>query len=523
MGLPAFEFQSNFTAWDWGIVAAFLAATVVIGVYAKRHVANLTDFLVAGRQLKPELGVTTMVATELGLVTVMVSAQRGFTHGFAAFHIGLAAGAAVLFVGLTGFVVVPLRRMGVMTIPEFYGRRFGRGVRVLGGAVLALAGILKMGLFLQVGALFLAGLTGLTDPIAVKWIMTGLLALVLLYTVLGGMVSVIVTDYLQFIALSLALLLACALGLASLAIETKQGVLTGMDAVVSHLQDVRGEKYLNPFHRDGFGPEHVAWVAVLALMSAAAWPPIVMRACAARDTRAVRQIYSFSSVGVLVGAVIPSFLGAVALVYFCADSTMLRDLALKGQFVPDASGRTALLALPVALSQFVPVGLIGLVAAGMVAAFMSTQDSYLLCWGAVLTQDVLAPCLRRDLSDKARLRVTRVLILLIGGFLLVAGLWWPLSRSLWDYLAVAGAVYFTGAFWLLVLGLYWRRASRFGAYLALVCGAAALLGLEPVRNALRLPISGAAAALGAVALSMAAMVLGSVLVPDRGSSRDERR
>ena len=73
-----------------------------------------------------------------------------------------------------------------MTIPEFYERRFSRGVRIFGGLVLALTGILNMGMFLRAGALFLTGLTGMTDPMTVKAVMTILLLLVLSYTVLGG-------------------------------------------------------------------------------------------------------------------------------------------------------------------------------------------------------------------------------------------------------------------------------------------------------------------------------------------------
>jgi len=257
-------------------------------------------------------------------------------------------------------------------------------------------------------------------------------------------------------------------------------------------------------------------MVVLGVILASAWPPTVMRACAARSTRVVRQIYSFSSVGVLVGLVVPCFLGVYAMAYFDPTNPALRDPALADVFVPDASGQTALLAAPVALSQVLPAGWIGLIAAGMLAAFMSSQDSYLLCWGTALTQDVLAPCLRTGLSDKARLRATRVLIVLIGGFLLVWGLWLPWQQDLWEGLAVAGAVYFTGAFPILVLGLYWKRASRFGAYLALGCGLLALVGWEPVRSRLGLHISGAVAALGAVAASMAAMTIGSILVPDRG-------
>ncbi|KKK92757.1 hypothetical protein LCGC14_2699750, partial [marine sediment metagenome] len=137
------QLGSNFTPWDWAIVAVYLAGTVAIGLYVNRYIRSMDDYVVAGRSLKSFLAIATMVGTELGLVTVMYAAQMGFTGGFAAFHIGLAAGVVALIVGLTGFIVVPLRSMGVMTIPEYYERRFGRGVRILGGLLLAVAGILN--------------------------------------------------------------------------------------------------------------------------------------------------------------------------------------------------------------------------------------------------------------------------------------------------------------------------------------------------------------------------------------------
>ena len=101
----------------------------------------------------------------------MYSSQKGFTGGFAAFHIALVAGVVTLIVGLTGFIVVPLRRMKVMTIPEFYERRFGRGVRVLGGLILVLAGVLNMGMFLRAGSMFVVGLLGLGAGLELKIVM----------------------------------------------------------------------------------------------------------------------------------------------------------------------------------------------------------------------------------------------------------------------------------------------------------------------------------------------------------------
>ena len=81
---------------------------------------------------------------------------------------------------------------------------------------------------------------------------------------------------------------------------------------------------------------------------------------------------------------------------------------------------------------------------------MSTHDSYLLCWASVLTHDVVAPATNERLTTRWRLALSRVFILVIGLFLLVWGLWYDLGQDLWDYMAVSGAIYFTGAFTLLL-------------------------------------------------------------------------
>ncbi len=148
MDLEAIGLKTNFGVFDGCIAVVYLLCIVGLGVIIRKYVTTISDFMVAGRSVKTCLAIATMIGTELGLVTVMYSAQKGFTGGFAAFHIALASALATLIIGLTGFIVVPLRRLGVMTIPEFYEKRFDRRVRILGGLILAFSGILNMGLFL---------------------------------------------------------------------------------------------------------------------------------------------------------------------------------------------------------------------------------------------------------------------------------------------------------------------------------------------------------------------------------------
>jgi SSS family solute:Na+ symporter len=471
MDWNAVGIETNFSSLDWCIVVGYLIIIVAVGVYIKRYISNVTDFIVAGRGLKTFLAIATMIGTELGLVTVMYSSQKGFTGGFAAFHIALAAAIVTLIVGLTGFIVVPLRRLNVMTIPEYYERRFGRGVRILGGIILALSGILNMGMFLKAGSLFVMGITGLTQSVHLNIIMTVLLGMVLLYTALGGMVSVVVLDYIQFVVLSFGLLAASLLSIKYL----------GWSNIIETVTRIKGQAGFDPFHGEGFGVPYVVWMFFLGLVSCAVWQTAVIRACSAENTRTVKKIYTWASIGFLMRFLLPYFLGICAFVYMTGHES------LKNVFIPDGGSvdsQVSLMAMPVFLSQILPIGLIGIISAGMLAAFMSTHDSYLLCWSSVLTQDVVAPWFKNGLSSKARLLLTRIFIVGIGIFILVWGLWYDLGQDLWDYMAISGAIYFTGAIALLVFGLYWKRASKVGAYSALVCGFIAIIGLKPVQNKL---------------------------------------
>jgi SSS family solute:Na+ symporter len=504
------DLGTNFTMLDWAIVGVYLAACMAAGLYVQKYVGNMGDYVVAGRSLNSYLSIATMLGSEIGLVTVMYAAQKGFVGGFAAFYIGLVGGLLCLVIGLTGLFVVPLRRLGVMTIPEFYERRFSRGVRIFGGVILAFTGILNMGMFLRAGALFLTSLTGLTDPLTVKIVMTILVLLVLSYTVLGGMLSVVVTDYIQFVVLAVGMVLACVYAL----------MHTSWSTLVETVRTVHGEGGFDPVR--GFGWGEIAQNAlIVGLVSTAVWPTALMRACSARDATVVRRLYIWSSIGFLTRWIIPQFLGVCALAYLWNDA---RGHALffnaDGKLFDDAAhANLTLSAMPLFLSQLLPVGLIGLILAGMIAAQMSTDSSYILCWSSVLVEDVVNPLLRQKLSDKRRMLLARIFMLLIGAFLLVWSLWYPLGQHLWDYLAVTAAIYFTGAIALLAGGLYWPRASRAGAYLALGSGALAVLALGDLRAAIGLTwLSEPAIILGTTVLAIVLLIGGSLLWPDRKPS-----
>lgn len=505
---------TTFTALDWCIVIGYVSISIFIGIYANRFIKGVADYVVAGRNLGTALSVATMTGTEMGLITVMYSAQKGFTGGFAAFHIAVIACIVTFIVGLTGFIVVPLRRTQAMTIPEYYEMRFGRRTRILGGILLAFGGILNMGLFLKIGSQFVVGVTGI-DPLGgvLPVVMISLIILILFYTILGGMVSVVIADYIQFTVLSIGLLLVVAISL--------------YDFGWSHMVDVvyqhKGESGFNPTIKgSGFGPAYMSWQAVLGLVSCAIWPTAVTRALSARSTQVVKRQYMLSSISFLIRFLIPYFLGIAAFVFIMTSGGIFQEV-----FFP-ASGEEGLdnlYAMPLFLSHALPTGILGLVSAAMIAAFMSTHDSYLLCWSSVIVLDIINPLRQgKGLTDRGKVFLTRLIMVLIGIYIVVWGLWYEGSDDIWEYMGITGAIYSTGAIAVLSFGLYWKRASSTGATLALISGFSAIFGLSKVRDLLNyeaieqvvgFELNAPVMGLFTLGLSIFAMIAGSLIWPDQ--------
>jgi len=260
--------------------------------------------------------------------------------------------------------------------------------------------------------------------------------------------------------------------------------------------------------------------------------------------------------------------GAAALAFIMGDDI------LRMAFFPTDGGSplNSQYAMPVFFARLLPSGFIGVLTAGMMAGFMSTHDSYLLCWASVITQDVVAPLYRvsergkliaavaaailgglgitgaiygllrftpldplviapfalivgivsalfivslvpkaleaHDLPERSRFILTRVLIVAIGIFLLIWGLWYEAPVSLWNYMAVTGTIYFAGAF----ACIDWRRATEAGALFALIAGLIAVAGIVPWESVLgagNVPkwLNDTYASIGAIAVASVGMVV----------------
>ena len=447
----------TFSDLDWIILVVYLIFTVAVGIWVKRYVENLSGYMVAGRRVRLSLGVATFAATELGTITFMYFAELGFLTGFSCFLIGILAMLAYMFVGWTGFIIEPLRRLQVMTIPEFYQLRYNRTVRLLGGIILFLGGVLNMGIFLKFDGIFLSEVMGFgADALAI--IMTAMIIIVVLYTILGGMFSVVVTDYMQFVVLSVGIFIAVVAVLAQVDLDSIS------EAVIKNY----GAAGVNPLVNSRFGWMFIVWIFISNVAAGALWQPGTSKALASENPQVAKKVFFYTSLTFAGRAMIPMFLGAAALAYFGADVS------------PTA-------AMPKLLGAVTPHGLLGLLVAGMLAASMSTYSAYLLAWSSVITRDVIACFRENDFDERTTIFITRIFAGLIGFFLLFFGLWYQIPDTAFQYLFITGAMYTAGALGCVAAGIYWSKANNVGAYSALILGAlapAAFLILEKSRDSL---------------------------------------
>jgi SSS family solute:Na+ symporter len=283
----------------------------------------------------------------------------------------------------------------------------------------------------------------------------------------------------------------------------------GWSTLTRTVEERLGPAGFSPLANPDMGWPYLLFNSCLMLATVLTWQTTIQRVLSAKDARTGRQVYVRTSFFFVARFLIPGIWGIAAL----------------ATLAPEVVGADTLHAMPTWLAGFLPVGLIGLLVAAMLAADMSTDSSYMLTWSSVIYNDILGPFRRGAWSEKRGLRWNRMLVALIGVFLLFYGLWYPLQGDLWTYLGVTATIYLASMSVLLVACCYWKRANSWGASAAIVVGAlvpVAYLVLEQLpstqvwaKSAIGPYWSGLAAYAGAGL----AMVLGSLLKPKAGEAR----
>lgn len=451
------------SALDWAIIGAYFLLALGVGIWASRVVGNsVTGFFLAGRNMPWWLLGISMVATTFStdtpnLVTGLVR-EQGVSGNWGWW--------AFLLTGmLTVFVYARLwRRSGVMTDIEFYELRYGgkpaaalRGFRAL---YLGLVfNVLVMGT-VSLAAIKLGGIL-LGWPGWLTLLVTG--AITLLYSTLGGLRAVILTDFVQFILAMIGSVWACWYIL-------NLDAVGGLGALLAHA-DVASKTSIFPAMDDP-----AQWVPILVVPLAVQWwasyypgaEPggggyIAQRMFSAKDeSHAVGATLLFN---VAHYALRPWPWILIALASIVVFPT-LADLQAAFPNIPaDKIGHD--LAYPAMLS-LLPEGLLGLVAASLLAAFMSTMSTQLNLGASYLVNDFWVRFIRPDATDAEQVRAGRlatVISLMLGSGL---GLLLTDAGQAFNLLLLIGA----GTGGLFILRWFWWRIN---AWTELVAMAGSLL------------------------------------------------
>ena len=429
-------------------VILYLLLSILIGVYAATQVKNSRDYVVAGRSLPIYIVTATVFATWFGSETVLgISStflQEGM-HGIVADPFG--SSLCLIFVGL--FFARPLYRMKLLTIGDYYKRRYNHVVEVATSLCIILsymgwvsAQMTALGLVFNI----LSG--GQIDS------HTGIVigaAIVLLYTLFGGMWSVALTDFFQ-----MSIIIVGIVYVAWLVGDMAGGPMV----VIQHAAD-HGKFNLLP---EANPRDIIAFLAAWTTMMLGSIPQqdVFQRVMSAKDEKtAVRG-------SVLGGSLY--FLFAF-LPIFIAYSAFLLMPDMVDKLLKEDSQRI----LPSLILDRTPLLAQVMFFGALLSAIMSTASGTILAPSATFTENILKVFIQFK-SDKHQLWTMRgVVVAFTCGIVLFA---LNSEMSIYSMVENAYQVTLVAAFVPLAAGVYWKRATTLGAYLAMFLGIATWLGLS---------------------------------------------
>ncbi len=429
-------------------VVLYLLVTIGIGLLAARKVHSAKDFLVAGRSLPLYMNVATVFATWFGAETVLsVSAT------FAKDGLGGVPGdpfGATLCLVLAALLFAKLfYRMNLLTIGDFYKERYGKLVEVLTSVAIVLsylgwtsAQLTALGLVIHVLS---GGAIGLNEAILAG------AAIVLVYTIFGGMWSVAFTDLFQTAVILVGLSLVAYL----------VGDLAGGPAKVIAQASAEGKF-------DFFPSDAVGWWAMAGAFFAFAFGSIPQQDVFQRMTSAKDEKTAVR--GTIIGG----------LVYFCfafvpifvAYAALVTDPSLKALFDGD-DARAIQRILPDLVLGKMPIWAQVMFFGALLSAILSTASGALLAPTSLFTENVLRPFVPH-MGDRQFLLTLRIILVTFTAAALIFAL--NSTSTMYEMVQNAYNVTLAGAFVPLLAGAYWKRASTQGALLSIVLGIGFWLG-----------------------------------------------
>ncbi|OJU90340.1 MAG: sodium:solute symporter [Burkholderiales bacterium 66-5] len=421
-------------------IVLYLLASIAIGLLAARRVKNTADYAVAGRSLPLAVVIATTFATWFGSETVLGAPAQFVKEGLhGTVEDPFGAGLCLVLVGL--FFARKLYAMNIITIGDYYRRRFGRVVEVLCSTIIILSYLGWVGA--QITALGLVFNILSQGAIALSWGMVIGTAVVLLYTLYGGMWSVALTDFVQMIVI-VAGLLAIAWYAADIA--------GGAERVVTYAASEGKLRFLPT----GGAKEWTFFLAAAITMMLGSIPQqdVFQRVMSSNSSNTAQNGPIVGGLLYIAFAFVPMFVVMAALLVLPGTAALLEDDPQK--------------VLPTLVLTHMPVGLQVAFFGALLSAIMSTASATLLAPSTTFVENILRN-LKPGMSDQQTLKAMRVSVVVFTFCVLVYSITME-GSSIYELVSGAYQVPLVGAFVPLLMGVYWKRATTQGALLAVAMG-----------------------------------------------------
>ena len=497
---------AHLSSLDIAVIAIYFAMVLWIGFYLKGRSNTSEEFFMAGREMTAWIAGLSFVSANLGSLELMGWAGSAYQYGILATHwYWVGAIPAMLFLGL---VMMPFYYVSkTHSVPGYLNLRYGEHARILAAFSFALEMILMSGVNMFAMAVVMKVVLGwdITFSILVS------AAAVTLYVALGGLRSAIFNEVLQFVLIWGGALLVPILGM------IQAGGIGGLKTKI--IANMHSDSYFHLWRVTGSfaaNPMGVHWTGIVFglgfAISFGYWTTdflVVQRVLAARNLRAARMapiIGSFFKMAVPFIVILPGLLGLVLLqnpdgsrrqlvgedvVAACSVAsatgkvedpaacsgamTSKTNLSAEAQQkVLSGAGGMELhsynQALPLMMVRYLGPGLLGLGITALIAGFMSGMAGNISAFSTVWTYDIYKPLINKKGSDSHYVAVGRMAIVIGVGVSIGAGYLVQHAHGIMDYVQALFSIFIAPLLATILLGMFWKRATRIAGFLGLLFG-----------------------------------------------------
>ena len=405
-----------------------------IGWLSLRWTKSEEDYWIAGSKLGWGIGGATMAATHTSagtfIGTIGVIYAVGWSFGWVLITIPLA------YWFMVAVLAPRFTAVKELTLPAFLERRYqSKTARGVGGVIILIATVVYIQAQILAGGLVANVVFGIS-PLTGMVIFTLIL---LLYTLVGGMLAVVYTDFLQMLIMVVGTLVSVPLALAH---------FDGMAALVEKVALIKPLT----FEWSGFPTVLLIGLGLAFFLGSVATPEKVVRLYAMKDMKTIRR-------GILLAVIVVTGINLLVFILGLAAMVLFPNLP------------TGDLAMPMIAKTVLPTFVGTIMLAAITSAMMSTVDSLLLVAGSALSEDIYQNLIRRKASKSRRLLVARIGILIVGIVPLVSIISGFAEGELIQFIVILfTAIMAAGFFTPVVGGVIWKRATKQGAIAAMVGG-----------------------------------------------------